>query len=359
MNIIFTIVLYFLLVVITFYKSSYKASLYNIIVVTGALVFFFVFYTTKSSIYANDYLTYYYWFNKVASLDSLNGVLNYRNEFVVSLYFYCFSFFGNSYLIFDISMVFLFAVCLGSCYQYFKCKYSFGLFLILIVFSRLFLDYSGNTLRSFISVFLLLTFIFYIERLFKHKRILFLILVSFFVHVKLTAFVLSIRPLSIIYRTRISDNIVKLIILFLTILFALKYLFDFKLYFFIEFMANHLSIYQDSTDLQFRTEKMDILNNLSLSLFTQIFVYVYYPMILFSYFNNEVNKNSLNSFIVLGLLLVTVFYPEYVLFERLCQVLFVVGIIQISKMRLKFIYYLPIIFMNFITLINIDYMPGF
>jgi hypothetical protein len=359
MNITITIVLYFLLVVITFYKSSYKTSVYNFIVVTGALVFYLIFYTTKSPIYANDYIAYYNWFYNVASFDRLSDVLNYRGEFLISLYFYIFSFFGNGYLTFDLSMVFLFSVCLGSCYQYFKCKYSFGLFLILIVFSRLFLDYSGNTLRSFVSVFLLLPFIFYIDKFFQVKRSLFLILVSFYIHLKLTVFVLTIRSISIIFRIKISDNYVRFIVLFITLLFATKFLLDFKFHTAIDFMTNQLSFYQDSTQFQLRTEKVDILNQLSLSLFVQIIMYIFYPIILFSYFNNDGNKSSLNFFIVLGLLLVTVFYPEFVLVERLCQVLFVVGIIQISKLRLKFYYYLPIIFMNVVTLINIGYMPGF
>lgn len=322
-----------------------------------SFIIFIVYYYFKNDKYANDYVAYFNWFKYVSSFESIAQAIDYREDIVLSIYFYLISILGDTKLVFDLSVVILIMACLlWSTSRILTCSER-TTFFVLLISSRLFLEYSGNTMRSFISAILLVGFIYLGIGFIKSKSVVVRTVIAFFTHFKLASFIIVFRPVFSIIdikNLKNSRQIINIIFVFSCAVFISKYFLSLKFDNIIGYFASILDMVQGDTDIKFRVERLDASFNLTASLFTQILIYVFYPLAVV-FIKNESIETAFSSFLATSALLFAFLFPEYFLMERLCQVLFIISLIEFSKLKLKLYYYLPLIFLNFYSIYSIDF----
>ncbi|EAS75364.1 hypothetical protein V12G01_11628 [Vibrio alginolyticus 12G01] len=354
----FSLILFVLQVLLLLSRIRISKNIKCFFSVLISSVFFIVFYHFKLNSYANDYLSYFHWFLSVAELDSIQSILSYRSDSFLSFYFYLSSYIlGVSKLSFDISIWVLFFIAILIISRVILNYEEVATFLCLIVFSRLFFEYTGNTLRSFLSAIFIIPFVYFGLEIYKRLSFIIYYFVSFLTHFKLNFFITIFRLISgfvsLFQRHNIkSNNFLSLFFLLSVILFVLKFFLGFKFESLIGFLIDLVSSYDG--DVKLRTERLDSAFELSLPLFIQILTYVFYPIGVCVFFQSDKNYELL-FFLILSLLTIAVFFPEYFLIERLCQVVFIVGMLEISKKGISNIFYIPIIIVNFYSIYTIQF----
>lgn len=224
-------------------------------------------------------------------------------------------------------------------------KYYILLTLLILFSSRLFWEYSSNTLRSFSSA-LLLSLIFFSSK--KYFKII-IILLSSIVHLKSTFLILGCLLPSYLVAKYVRNNVFFYACLLLSlVIFIYKLIFGSFLN--LLFLNEIVLLLQDSSSLKLHTNKINNNFNMQFSLFIQYFFYIFYPVFVCMFFSKLNIKESIEFKIMSVLILLfSLFFPEVFLLERLAQFFLLIVSVCFFRFVKGKLFYLPIVLINSYT----------
>jgi hypothetical protein len=349
---IITLAAYFLMSLLFVNHRRWKPNVYSNLQLILFTLIFLLFYMNKPMDLGNDYENYYRWFVYVANLEEFTEVVSYRNQDgMLSLYFWLLGVINTHEVYFSIIMVVLIYLLLTFMVKRLLKGYELGLFFYLIAGSRFFLEYSTNTIRSFLASLLLLLFVWGGIQVLRKLRVILYVFISVLTHIKFTISIVVFR--TIVDFTIVSRKFTKGIFYASAFIFVMKFAFSFQLSALFGGFLDLLMIAEDKSELSFRHESFDDNTSLTVNLFILILIVFYYSVWLSLRYSKNIDHKHV--YAVYSLLVVSFFYPEYVVIERFLQAIFIVTMIMVSKLNLKKYFYLPFVSLNFATLYVVQY----
>lgn len=224
-------------------------------------------------------------------------------------------------------------------------KYYILLALLILFSSRLFWEYSSNTLRSFSSGLLLSVIFFSSKKYFK----ICIIFLSSIIHLKATLLILGCLLPSYLVAKHVKINLFFYACLLMSIvIFIYKFIFGGFLN--LLFVNDVVLLLQDASSLKLHANKINSDFNIQFSLFIQYFFYIFYPFFVFVFFSKINIKDNIEFKMISVLILCfSLFFPEVFLLERLAQFFLLIVSVCFFRFVKEKLFYLPILLINSYT----------
>ncbi len=223
--------------------------------------------------------------------------------------------------------------------------------LIFIFSSRLFWEYSSNTLRSFSSAFLLCGLF-----LTKNKfiRILLLIL-AFFIHFKSLILTLTLCILSYLVASMFKRRAIYVFISILSVLIFTSKLFLSGIIN-IELLKGYVVLMQESSSYRLHSNTIDSDKKIQISLYIQYLVYIIYPSLMLGFLNVGIVEDDLKyRMLVIMVFILSISFPEVFLVERFGQFIFILSNVLFVRYIRNLLFYIPFVILNIYTIYLIFY----
>ncbi|EPI2167591.1 hypothetical protein R7D64_23385 [Vibrio sp. Vb2535] len=311
----FIVMLYIVLLLILIRNDSINKTLLFFFSASLLLILFMF----KSYDYGDDFKNYHLWLiriNDIILVDTYSDILlkyffnvtyllsdskSLQDEFFFKFVIYLW-FFG----VFSIFFIMISNKINSSCLL---------LFFILLISSRLFHEYSTNTLRSFSSA-IILSSLFISERGYFAKALC--LILAFLVHFKATLLVLSIFIPSIFIARKVSPKTILMILYFLLIYFSLKLFISSNSILNFEFLREKVFLLGSDYGMKLHSDKISSDFSLSFSLYLQYTILIFIPLLI-SFKDIKSNDVTLIHASVVSLIPFSFLFPQVFLLERFGQ----------------------------------------
>lgn len=307
-------------------------------------IFVFLFVTYP---FGDDILQYLYHIEQMQKISDLQEFYHYTNGYDV-LFFSILKIFSyvndkHWYLFFFSVYFIVFLVLIGK--MYLQTIYKILIFMILVLFSRLYMDFLFNAIRTeFAALVLLISFFFILNK--KYMPALLFVILSGMLHFQMTLFFIGILGLSLAY-TFVMTKELNAFLLILSLLSILSK----------EVSASVFSFFSDILTFFYpKTIYFATIDNtpVSLSLIGQFLFYIFIPT---TFIVNKINNKLFLSFIIVSNLFVFILYGAFPIVLRLISVLYPLIIITLVLNMYNTRIRTYLFFMTFLSILTIIYIP--
>lgn len=318
--------------------------LYGVVLFFFCLIFVFLFVAYP---FGDDILQYLYHIRQMQKTSNVEDFFNYTNGYDILFFVILkiFSYLNDEHLYLGCFAIYfiIFLFSIGKIYL--QSMYKILIFMIVILFSRLYMDFLFNAIRTeFSALALLVSFYFIVNN--RYTNAGFFLIISGMLHFQMTLFFIGILGASKIYSFAMTTRLNLFFLTFSTLGVLSK---EVSSYIF-SLVSNILNLFYSKTIYYSDLENTPI----SLTLIGLFLIYLFLPTILLI---GKINNKFFLSFIVISNVFFFALYGAFPVVLRLISVLYpllIVGMV-LNATTMKIRAYLA--FLGLLSIFTIIYIP--